>query len=173
MAYTYSLLASTTVGAGGTSAITFSNIPQNYTDLIVKVSLRTNYAAVFDSVLVAFNGSSSSYSARIVYGDGSTATSTSATNGISWLYAAGANATASTFSNDDMYIPNYSNGSINKSLSIDAVGENNATSSIAGLTAGLWSNVTAISSIKLTPGNGTSFSQYSTVSIYGVRSGEY
>ena len=37
---TMTKLATVTVGSGGSSTITFSNIPQNYTDLVVKASLR-------------------------------------------------------------------------------------------------------------------------------------
>jgi hypothetical protein len=47
-----------------------------------------------------------------------------------------------------MYIPNYA-GSSNKSVSIDAVTENNATAAEANLVAGLWSSTAAITSITL------------------------
>jgi hypothetical protein len=75
-------------------------------------------------------------------------------------------ATASTFNNADLYIPNYA-GSNNKSFSIDSVSENNGTAAVASLFAGLWSQTAAITSITLTSRNGN-FDQYSTAYLYGV-----
>ena len=43
--------------ASPVASVTFSNIPQGYTDLVVKVSARTNYAGAFDNTVVQFNGS--------------------------------------------------------------------------------------------------------------------
>ena len=35
---TYTLIASNTVGSGGTASIEFNSIPQTYTDLLIKIS---------------------------------------------------------------------------------------------------------------------------------------
>jgi len=45
MPNTMTLIASSTVGAGGSTAITFSSIPSTYTDLVIKHSLRNNLAS--------------------------------------------------------------------------------------------------------------------------------
>ncbi len=71
-----------------------------------------------------------------------------------------------TFANGEIYIPNYT-ASVNKSVSIDSVTENNATSAIAALDAGLWANTAAITSINLNGNNGN-FVQYSTAYLYGI-----
>jgi hypothetical protein len=170
MAFTYSKLAETTVGAGGTATITFNNIPQNYTDLILKVSLRAAAATTDQTFNLKFNGSSaSSYSVKRLYGDGSSAGSDGDTSATSInMYSIPSNgATASTFGNAEIYIPNYS-GSTNKSVSADVVSENNATRAITDLAAGLWSNTTAINQIIVTVA-GTSFMQHSTATLYGIR----
>jgi hypothetical protein len=73
--------------------------------------------------------------------------------------------TASTFSNIEIYIPNYA-GSTNKSFSIDAVGENNATAAYAGLVAGLWSTSSAITAISIA--STTLFAEFSTATLYGI-----
>ena len=170
MAYTYSRLASTTVGAGGTSAITFSNIPQNYTDLVVKVSARTADAVnTSDPLVIRFNGTTSNLSARALYGEGSG-------SGLSLTRASNSNVawtdtavnTASTFGNAEWYIPNYA-GTTNKSISVDSVQENNATAAIAALSAVLWSNTTAINQITILAGNGSNLVQHSTATLYGIR----
>ena len=171
MAYTYSKLAESTVGAGGTSAITFNNIPQNYTDLVIKLSIR-NTAASAQSLGVKFNGSSSGYSDRWILGTGSAVSSSSDTASpmaIAYDALIGTN-TASTFSSVEIYIPNYASANF-KSLSSDSVSENNATAANASLFAALWSNVTAISSMQFLSYSGTSqnFAQYSTATLYGIR----
>jgi hypothetical protein len=171
MAFTYSKLAETTVGAGGTSAITFNNIPQNYTDLKIVLSIR-NTASSAQSLGVRFNGSTSGYSDRWILGNGSAASSSSDTASpmaIAYDALIGTN-TANTFSSIEIYIPNYTSSNF-KSLSSDSVSENNATAANASMFAALWSNVTAISSMQFLSYSGTSqnFAQYSTATLYGIR----
>ena len=57
-------------------------------------------------------------------------------------------------------------------MSVDAVGENNATQAFQIISAGLWANTAAITSIQLIPqsGGGT-FVADSTVSLYGITKG--
>jgi hypothetical protein len=109
MTANYVLLEKITVGAAGASSVTFSGIPQTgYTDLVVKTSLRDTAATVGNAGMrVIFNGSGSGFSSRWVYGTGSVALSSSDSG--SWIRVGqqpGANATANTFSNDEIYIPN-------------------------------------------------------------------
>lgn len=170
MAFTYSPIASVTVGSGGASTIDFTNIPQNYTDLVLRFSARTNRASVVDDVAISFNGSTTSFSGREIYGDGAAAASITTTRAAG--VTAGANATASTFGNSEIYIPNYV-GSANKSFSVDGVQETNGNTAYMVLLAGLWSNTVAITSISLSPLNGTSFNQYSSATLYGIRANEY
>ena len=40
MATTYTLISSVTVGSGGAASIEFTSIPADYTDLLLKVSMR-------------------------------------------------------------------------------------------------------------------------------------
>lgn len=169
MAYTYSKLASTTVGAGGTSAITFSNIPQNYTDLVIKVSSRTlDTVNDSDPLAIQFNGTTTSLSARALYGTGSAGASLTRASNSNVAWTDTTLNTASTFGSAEWYIPNYA-GSTNKSISVDSVQENNATAAIAAISAVLWSNTTAISQIKILSGNGYNLAQYSTATLYGIR----
>jgi hypothetical protein len=164
MPSTYIKLASTTVGAGGASTITFSSIPQTYTDLVVKVNARGTNASTTVEMLVSFNGVSTNLSSRLLYGTGAAVGSVAPSNIAGAISAA--NDTASTFGNSEIYIPNYA-GSTNKSVSFDSVSENNATTAYQYLTAGLWSNTSAITSVTLTPA-ASNFAQYSTATLYGV-----
>lgn len=149
------------------SSVTFNSIPQTgYTDLVVKLSARTNHSDVADFVKMRFNSSTTSYSLKAAYGISGSAASQSFTDLLASVD--GNNATSSTFGNGEYYIPNYA-GSTYKSVSIDSVGESNAANgSYAWLGAGLWSDTTAISTIALLPFNGTAFLAGSTFSLYGI-----
>ena len=157
------------VGAGGASSIDFTSIPATYTDLVIKCSTRTNFAtnSVAYVAISQINGSGTGFSQRYLLADGSgSPVSGVDTSAIQGSTSANGN-TTSTFGSTDFYIPNYA-GSTYKSVSVDSVSENNATFAEAWFAAGLWSNTAAITSIKLTPIQGTLFQQYSTAYLYGV-----
>jgi hypothetical protein len=155
-------------GVLGATALTFTSIPSTYTDLVLKTSLRGTGALIYDTIKVTFNGSTTGYSTRYLQGSGSAASSgVSGSSTYIELIDEGATATASTFSNGEFYIPNYA-GSSNKSLSSDAVTETNATTIYMRLSAGLWSNSAAITSITLTPDASAAWAQYSSAYLYGV-----
>lgn len=144
-------------------SIEFTDIPQNFQDLVLKVSARGDVNNT--AVKIQFNNSTSNLSTRYLYGSGSAAQSFSDASNI-YLYANSSSYTASTFGNSEVYIPNYS-GSTNKSVSVDAVTENNATAADMAIFAGLWANTAAITSIKLIPNSGN-FVSGSTISLYGI-----
>jgi hypothetical protein len=158
------------VGSGGQAAIEFTSIPNTYTDLVVKLSLRGASSLATMQIYMTFNNSTSGFSARQIYGDGSSATSATLSNSGAAISIINMNTNASTsntFSSTDIYIPNYA-GSINKSVSADSSTENNAQGALTGLTAGLWSNTAAITSIKFTNQDAVNFVQHSTAYLYGV-----
>ena len=166
MATTYELIASTTVGSGGTTTIDFNSIPQTYTDLLLKISDRNNRSALNDAIGLNFNGSSSSYSGRRLYGDGSNATSD--TESVYGIIDNATTSTSNTFANIEFYIPNYTSSNY-KSISVDGVQENNATTAYSTLFTSLWSNTSAITSINIKLQNATLFLQYSTAYLYGIK----
>ena len=76
MAYTYSKIATVTVGSGGASRIDFLAIPQNYTDLLLKTSLRDNQAgSSANDNAINFNFSTTNFTGKRGYGNGTTAPS--------------------------------------------------------------------------------------------------
>ena len=170
MATTYEAIATVTVGSGGASSIDFTSIPQTgYTDLLILSSIRGNQNNGIELYL-RFNGSTSGYSGRYLLKDSSDPTAVSGTSYTDRLLCGivgGATPTANTFSNDTIYIPNYTSSN-NKSVSIDNVMENNSTMQWMALTAGLWSNSSAITSISLYP-NTNVWIQYSTATLYGIK----
>jgi hypothetical protein len=170
MATTFTKIASVTVGSGGASSIDFTSIPSIYTDLCVKVSIRDNYPYEWGQVNMRFNGSSTGYSGIQLQGTGSaTGSSSSSSWGTTYIVSGrgtGANATANTFGNSEIYIPNYA-GSSYKSISTNDATENNGTAAFLDVVAGLWSNTAAITSISLFD-TGYTIQQYSTATLYGI-----
>ena len=168
MANTFIKISTVTVGSGGAANIEFTSIPQTYTDLRMVFSIRSNRAADIDIVYMRFNGATTNYTNRELYGSGSGAGSGTDTNmGIS--YCPGATATANVFGNGAVYIPNYTSAN-NKSSSAEVVSENNATQAFQALQANLWSNTAAITTITIIPAIGTLLNQYSTATLYGIKS---
>lgn len=165
---TYTKIASNTVGSGGAASVTFSSIPATYTDLAIKVSARCSVAGAFYNLVIAFNGSSANYTLRWLGIAGTSAVSyTQSAFGSNHLfYITGNGATANTFANGEIYIPNYASANF-KSVSADGANEDNAASIYQGISAGLWSSTAAINSLTFTCG-GANFNQYSTFTLYGI-----
>jgi hypothetical protein len=168
---TYKLISSVTVGSGGSTTIDFTSIPQNYTDLVLKLSLRSTAAGAHGggAQMIFNNSTESNYSFRNLRGSGTGAISGSST-GQSFIRVTNNHPTAgntgSTFCNSEIYIPNYTSSSP-KSTSEDNVEENNTAEAYAQIVSGLWGLTNAITSIKLTS-EATSFAQYSTAYLYGI-----
>jgi hypothetical protein len=155
---TYTLIQKTTLNASAAS-ITFSSIPQTFTDLKIVVSAR-DVSVTYSSLYIAINGTAVT-SLRKVLGNGSSASSGTDYVGL----IDGTASTASVFGNADIYIPNYTSSNY-KSLSIDMVSENNATGAHQFLTAAISPATTAISTLAFTCDG--SFEKYTSVSLYGV-----
>ena len=141
------------------SSVTFDSIPQTgYTDLKVVASVATGTQ---NDLVMQFNGVTTGYTWRLLEGNGAAANSYNGSTGRVGLVTQ----STTIFSSADIYIPNYA-GSAYKSYTADCVSEANATTAYADLTAGLWSNTAAITSINLScSGN---FVAGSSFSLYGI-----
>lgn len=149
----YESIATTTVGAGGTSTITFSSIPSTYKHL----QLRASGA---NGGTIRFNGDTTTTNYRYHYlsGDGATAGSGTAQNAY-WPVSGSVNRTV-----DILDILDYSNTSKNKTLRTLGGWDNNGSGEV-WISSDLWLNTAAISSIVI---SGT-FAQYSSFALYGVK----
>jgi hypothetical protein len=165
MAQNMKLIEAKTVGAGGITAIDFTAIPQTYTDLKIVMSVRGDQAATYASSFISFNGSSTGFVNKFVYGEGANAASFGGnTNQIADQN--GDTSTANTFSNAEIYIPNYTLSN-SKSVSMDSVTENNATTAFAELGA-LVGPSAAITSITISPNSTKKWLEHSTFYLYGI-----
>jgi hypothetical protein len=152
--------------ASAQTAITFSLIPQTFTDLLLVFSARGQ-----GDVKIKFNGSSTLPSRRHLFGNGGSAGSGSGTDGYVGR-SAPTTATANTFGNTQVYIPNYTSSSA-KTYSVDSVDENNGTTAFQMIIAGLWNVTDPITSLEISDlgGGALQFVQYSSATLYGVLKG--
>jgi hypothetical protein len=157
-------LIATATASGSSGTLSLTSIPQTYTDLVILLSGR-NSADTFCEVRP--NAATTSLTSRTLQGSGSAVGS----ENLSYIRCTvNANRTANTFGNATIYIANYA-GATNKSISIDGVEENNGTDAISTLTAGLWSNTAAITSVDLVCASAGTWQSGSIVSIYGILKG--
>lgn len=160
--------------SGGLSTITFSNIPQTFTDLKIFYSARSSYTNPFTAwsgFSTKVNGSSVNYSGKFVEGNGSNAESLNNPDATQWYFGAVPHpgTTANTHGNGEMYFPLYASSNP-KVLAFERVTENNASNSSQSFYNGLWNDTAPITSIEMVMAGGN-FVEYSTFSLYGITSG--
>jgi hypothetical protein len=150
---TYTLISSNVLTASQTS-VTFSAIPATYTDLVLRISARSDILSMRGSFTLFPNSetdSSTLGSNTVLYGIAGSAASSRRSNTYPYrdMYDLdAANATANTFSSIEIYIPSYT-ASQNKPLSNFGVSENNsANDPLIGITAGLYRSTSGITSLK-------------------------
>ena len=174
MANTYTLISSNTLASAAPS-VTFSSIPATYTDLVLRYTARHNNASSISQLAITFNGSSAAnYSETVVYGNSVSAASGSQSgmSALDFNYVDANSATANTFSNHELYIPNYT-VSANKPMSWVGVTENNAATANSAMivaNAALWRDNSAVTSITLLALSSRDFMVGSSFYLYGIKS---
>lgn len=153
--------------ASDAASITFSSISQDYDELLIVASLRSNRSAADVSQFrVWLNEDTSNHTFRSLYGRGSTVSSSSSVLG----FASGNSATADTFASTKIHIPQYAELQPT-SFSVDSVTENNATTAFQSIAAALYSLSTAITSIEIADFEGTAFRANSSATLFGITAG--
>jgi hypothetical protein len=169
---TMTLIETKTLGASAAS-IEFTSIPQDGTDLLLVYSLRdtsVSGSSTANGVDAKINGTTSNFSFRRLLGNGSAVSSATGDFEAGFGITNNSSGTSNTFSSGAIYFPNYS-GSTPKSYSLDAVNENNGTSALIAILAGLWNDTSAITSITISPNGGNSFVSGTTASLYKITKG--
>ena len=164
-------IATTTVGAGGSSTITFSGIPQVYKHLQLRFFAGTNRAAPTnrDSYKVRFNSDTgANYSEHYLYGDGSSVGSGGAASTTS--INQGTVGGGGFFGVSILDILEYTNVNTYKTTrALSGVSDNTGGFGLVDLSSGNWRSTSAITSITLSVGVGTAFTQYSQAALYGIQ----
>ena len=164
------LIEAKTLGSN-TSGVTFSSIPQTYTDLKLVYSARNTTSAAGEGydATISFNGTTANRVTRVLRGDGSGVAVNTISDPTDFRLLRSiqpSDYTSSTFSNVEIYLPNYTSSNY-KLFSVDTVLENNATATGMGFIAGQWSDTAAITSITL-GGTGGNLLSGSTFYLYGI-----
>ena len=161
-----------TLTTSGVTQVNFTNIPQTFTDLKVFLSARDGRTdAHFANVAVRFNGNSDSiYSNMNIAATNNTGSSDTFGSQNSFfynVYAAGAIAAADTFSNVDLYIPNYTTSGFKQCIIDNAVDTNSGAAGLLVLNAALCRINAPITSMTFFAQN-IAFAQNSTFTLYGI-----
>lgn len=163
---TYKPIQSIVLSTTATQVL-FSNIPQDYTDIVI----RSSYTSTADDLPFIRFGSNdaidagTNYGYRYLRGNGSTAAGGGA-SGANQIYVGYSNTGQSNF---HIHINGYSNTTLNKvTLSKGDDATNNGTY----VYVGEWRNTGAIKHVSINIGNsGASFQAGSTFDLYGIKSG--
>ena len=149
--------------SGNASEITFSDIPADYTDLYLVMSLRS--AGPSSNFGIKLNGDTN-FSGRSNYGNGSGAFSFSSVPNFIGV-GNSTSQTANVFGSFDFHISQYTSSN-NKRYLAEAVNENNATEAYQTIHAGTWNNTAAVTSITIYQLQGDNVGQYSSAVLYGI-----
>lgn len=161
-----------TVSGTTTTSVTFSNIPQSYTDLKLVVSARVdnNAGQTWAGLRVAINGSTANMSYKALYGNGSNVAGGNTTITEPGV-AASSSATTGVFGTSECTFYNYTSG-YHKSFVAQGMNEHNGAQALIALTTNLWAQTAAITQLTITAQNSAwNFVAGSTFTLYGVSNG--
>ena len=166
----YESIQTVTVGAGGSSSITFSSIPATYTHLQIRSIGRITAANSDDNIYMQFNGdTTSNYAGHYLFSDGSTtipAAAGSQTQGVA-ARITGASSGANMFGVGICDILDYANTNKYKTARV-LTGHDKNGSGLIFLMSTLWQSTSAINSIRLYAFT-DAFAQYSKLALYGIK----
>jgi hypothetical protein len=169
------LIERVVVGSGGVASITFSNIPQTYTHLQIRMiasGARSDGNPGWWNVNVQFNGDTSlSGTLHALWGNGSSAGSDGATGrgGVGFATVNGYSSDSTTMCAAVVDILDYANSSKNTTVRSFSGADRNGAGHIS-LISGLWLNTNAVTSLNIVADAGiTGFRRWTTASLYGVK----
>lgn len=174
----YESIATVTVGAGGSSTVTFSSIPSTFKHLQVRYIAQTNRATygVESFKINVGNGSidtGSNYTRHVLIGDGSSASATADVSQTRWE---GSNdfgtTTGGTFGVGVIDFLDYANTSKYKTMrklgGVDVNGTVGGVGGNASLISSAWMSTSAINIITIAAVTNT-LQQYSSFALYGIK----
>jgi hypothetical protein len=159
-------IATTLVGSGGVSSVTFSNIPNTYKHLQIRVLDAGGTGSDYGYSQIRVNGDSgSNYSRHLLYGDGATAQAFGAASQTGALISS-ASLSSGKFSAGVIDFLDYGNTNKYKTIrALSGVDLNGSGSVVFG--SSVWMNSSPITSITLI--SYSTFQQHSRFSLYGIK----
>lgn len=172
MANTYVLINKVSINTP-TTTVTFSSIPNTYTDLLIFCSLRMNMVGTnAGSASLRFNNDSgANYTHTRLRGDGTTVdvgNSTSTNQIIVFNNCCSNGNEAGTFSSSTIYLPGYADSNPKLSGEFHA-SENSNINAYMNYQAGRWTGGSGAAISQISIIGADNFSQYSSFSLYGIK----
>jgi hypothetical protein len=164
-ASSFDSIATTTVGAGGASSISFTSIPSTYTHLQIRyiASDTSTAGSTWGFCSIKFNNSTTNYGYRHdFYGTGASV----GAGGASATYPMSYTGNNGYFGAGIIDVLDYATTNKNKTVRYLNGNDQNG-GGLVSLGSGLWMNTAAINQIDLTAG--TLFTQYSKFALYGIK----
>lgn len=170
MANTHTLIQALTSMSGSTT-VSFTSIPQTYTDLLIVLNARANgYNG--SEIYLKFNDSTTSYASKFLWKDGNTLSLVSSTLGISTSIFAGiitgsTQGGSNSYGSGQIYIYRYTDA-VTKYCNADIASERSSTSDTwYTMSSGSWSNNAAITKIDIVCSH--TFLGTSSAYLYGIK----
>jgi hypothetical protein len=160
MPKTYEPIATFTAN-GSQSVITFSSIPQTYTDLVFVNDLKYSVGDSYVAYMRFNSDSGTNYSYTRITGNGSA----SASSRLSSINYAFGGWTGTNPAPNIVQVMNYSNTTTNKTSIVRA----NVASDRVAAYVNLWRNTAAITSISFTHESPDNYASGSTFTLYGIK----
>jgi hypothetical protein len=168
----YDSIATTTVGSGGASSITFSSIPSTYKHLQIRLLARSTDAAGTVNVTTQLNSDTgSNYAWHRIFGNGTTAGAGGASTQTNIIIGqiSGSTAASGVFGVATIDLLDYKETTKYKTLrALFGFDDNNGgAGAVVQLFSGLWQSTSATTTITLNAGGG--FAQYTSAALYGIK----
>jgi hypothetical protein len=168
---TYTPIASQTLSSAAAS-VTFSGIPQTYTDLVLVAAATGDRSSNVDSLAIRFNSDSgSNYSYTYMTGESSTGAISGRASNQTNIWCG--NFTSNNVNNPSsiiIQIQNYSNTTTNKTTLSRGNPIAGGGYSAVNANVGLWRNTAAVTSVTVRSETGNNFRSGSTFNLYGIAS---
>jgi hypothetical protein len=171
----YESIQTVTVGAGGSSAASFTSIPSTYKHLQIRCLVKSTSAGN-DAWALSLQGylnadtTVSNYAYHRIYGDGSTVVAGGAADAIGQLGFIPSAGLTNVFAPSIIDILDYTN--TNKFTTFRAINgsdSNNVGGGYVGFQSQLWKNTAAVNAIEFRAGASGTFAQYSSFALYGIK----
>lgn len=164
-------ITSQTLGSNA-SSVSFTNIPQTYTDLYLVCSTRGSRSSVTDMLAFVFNNDSSSvttYSTTALGNFAGTTAGATSSNDYRHYYAytSGDNVNSNMFGYTELYIGNYTSTS-NRQIGGYSGGVGNSTQLNSAKFSGNYTGTSAITRIDITSYYGNTLMTGSSFYLYGI-----
>jgi hypothetical protein len=163
--------------ASSASSVVFSDIPQNYTHLQIRATLKSNRATFGnDGLYLRVNGASSNYGFHYLLGDGAASSASGGGSQTQILLGWCGTNVSSAYGANVIDILDYSNTTKYKTIrnlaGVDVNGTIAGFGGVVGIHSGAhYANTNAITSITFTTSNAADFQQYSQFALYGIKAG--